>query len=88
MKLDLICEVCGKNEILTSEEAYQTGWDYPTSMGEYGVVGPRKCNNCSITDTLWWELEACKKPIEQLNKKQKETLKRILNEPKNIIVEE
>lgn len=88
MIINHICEVCSKKEILTPEEAYQTGWDYPPSMGEYGIVSPRKCNNCSITDTLWWELETCKKPVEQLNKKQEETLKRILNEPQSIIVEE
>lgn len=29
MKLIHICEVCGKKEILTPEEAFEQGWDYP-----------------------------------------------------------
>lgn len=28
MKLKHICEVCGRAEILTPEEAYRAGWDY------------------------------------------------------------
>lgn len=33
MKLKHICEVCGREEILTPEEAYRAGWDYPPKMG-------------------------------------------------------
>lgn len=29
MKLKHICEVCGSEGILTPEEAYRAGWDYP-----------------------------------------------------------
>lgn len=32
-KLIHICEVCGKTEILTPEEAFNDGWDYPPRMG-------------------------------------------------------
>ena len=32
MKLRHICEVCGKEEILTPEEAFEKGWDYPPMM--------------------------------------------------------
>ena len=32
-KLIHICEVCGKTEILTPEEAFNEGWDYPPRMG-------------------------------------------------------
>ena len=32
-KLMHICEVCGKTEILTSEESFNAGWDYPPRMG-------------------------------------------------------
>ena len=28
-KLIHICEVCGKTEIMTPEEAFNDGWDYP-----------------------------------------------------------
>lgn len=27
-KMKYVCEICGKNEIMTPEEAYQEGWDY------------------------------------------------------------
>lgn len=49
-----ICEVCGKTEILTPEEAFEDGWDYPPKMGAFGLVSPRTCGNCGIMDTLWW----------------------------------
>ena len=38
-KLIHICEVCGKTEILTPEEAFNDGWDYPPRMGGFGIVG-------------------------------------------------
>ena len=28
MKLRHICEVCGREEVLTPEEAYSAGWDW------------------------------------------------------------
>lgn len=34
-KLIHICEVCGKTEILTPEEAFNDGWDYPPRMGGF-----------------------------------------------------
>lgn len=37
-KLIHICEVCGKTEILTPEEAFNEGWDYPPRMGSFGIV--------------------------------------------------
>ena len=33
-----ICEVCDRTEILTEEDAYRNGLDYPPFMGTYGVV--------------------------------------------------
>ena len=35
-KLIHICEVCGKTEILTPEEAFNEGWDYLPRMGGFG----------------------------------------------------
>lgn len=87
-KIKCICEVCGKEEILTEEEVYLHGWDYPPVMGTYGVVSPRTCPECPMSKTLWWDLVQNKKPFQQLSEKQKETLKRIMQEPKNIFVEE
>ena len=45
-KLIHICEVCGKTETLTPEEAFNEGWDYPPRMGGFGIVGPRTCGDC------------------------------------------
>ena len=88
MKLLHICENCGKTDILTPEEAYEQGWDYPPLMGTFGIVSPRKCGNCGIETTLWCELETKKTPIDQLSDKHKETLIRILGEPDSITPED
>ncbi|MCR5098816.1 MAG: hypothetical protein K6B14_07710 [Lachnospiraceae bacterium] len=29
------CEVCGKKEYITAEEAFNDGWDYPPSRSEW-----------------------------------------------------
>ena len=33
-----ICEVCGKTEILTPDEAFNDGWDYPPRMGGFIIM--------------------------------------------------
>ena len=38
MILRHVCEVCGTEETLTEEEAFEKGWDYPPRMGTFGVV--------------------------------------------------
>ena len=48
-----ICEVCGRTEVLTPQEAFDEGWDYPPMMGSFGVVSPRTCPNCLMVDTAW-----------------------------------
>ena len=87
-KLIHICEVCGKTEILTPAEAFNSGWDYPPRMGAFGIVGPRTCGDCPINMTVWWALMAEKKSVAELSQQQKETIKRILEEPGSIIFEE
>lgn len=49
------CEVCGKKEWLTAEDAYKVGWDYPPKMGVFGLLSPRKCGECGIDKTLYWK---------------------------------
>lgn len=84
-----VCEVCGKTEILTPDEAFEAGWDYPPRMGCFGVVSPRTCGDCPIDRTLYWALMTGEiKNREDLSEKQKETLDRILNEPYSIIPKE
>ena len=85
MKLIHICEVCGKTEIMTPDEAFENGWDYPPRMGAFGVVSPRTCGDCAINLTAWWSLACEKKSINELSEMQKETIKRIQQEPGSII---
>lgn len=49
-----ICEVCGKEELLTLEEGFNQGWDWPPHFGAWGVLSPRTCGDCGIQDTVWW----------------------------------
>ena len=86
-KLLHVCEVCGKTEILTPQEAYEAGWDYPPIMGQFGVVSPRKCPDCGIEGTVWAELTLRNKKPEELSKVQLQTLMRILDEPESILIE-
>ena len=80
-----ICENCGKEALLTSDEGFNCGWDYPPRMGAFKIVSPRTCGECPINTTLWWALTVGKIPTEQLNPKQLQTLERILNEPESIL---
>lgn len=77
-----ICEVCGKVEILTTDEAFEKGWDYPPLIGEFGVVSPRTCPECPMEETAWAALVLKYKTYSELSDKQKEAVQRILNEKK------
>ncbi len=81
-----ICEVCGRREILTPEEGYEKGWDYPPSTCSFGSIAPRKCGNCSITETLWWAMVTEGKTVAELPLKHLITLCRISEEPECITV--
>lgn len=83
-----ICEVCGCSEILTPEEAFQAGWDYPPRMGFFGVLSPRTCPDCSLMDTVWAALVLKGMGPDDLTDAQKETLLRIVNEPDSVMPEE
>lgn len=83
MKLIHICEVCGRVETLDSEEAFERGWDYPPKMGEFGVLSPRTCPNCNITDTVWWKLQ--NNLVDKITEKDLETIDRIIKEPESIM---
>ena len=88
MKLRHVCEVCGKEEVLTPDEAFEKGWDYPPRMGMFGVLSPRTCGDCAMVDTTWWKLMYQNVKPEDLSDKDKLTLSRILNEPASILVDE
>jgi len=85
MLLRHICENCAKEELLSSEDGYNRGWDYPPIMGDFRVISPRTCGKCGIDSTLWWEITCKKTPFEQLSERHKQTLLRIMNEPESIL---
>ncbi len=85
MKLIHICEVCGKTKIMTPEQAFEEGWDYPPKMGAFGIVSPRTCGNCNMRDTLWMAIQTGRiKGIEDMTPEQRIVLNRIINEPASI----
>ena len=75
------CEVCDKTAVMTPDEAFKAGWDYPPFMGEYGVISPRTRPDCAMLDTVWAALTMKKIPFEQLTDRQKAVVERIMNEP-------
>lgn len=81
-----ICETCGRQDYISSDEAFDKGWDYPPKMGAAGIISPRTCGGCPINTTLWWDLVCEKKSINQLSERHLKTLQRILDEErKNFI---
>lgn len=88
MRLRHICEVCGTDEILTPEAAHEAGWDYPPKMGVFGVVSPRTCAQCSVSQTAWWALTVDGFTVDMLSESQRAAVERILGEPESIAVQE
>lgn len=85
-KLIHICEVCGKAKIMTPQEAFDEGWDYPPMMGTFGIVSPRTCGDCVMVDTLWMAIQAgTVKSVDDMTEEQKVILARIQNEPASIM---
>lgn len=74
------CEVCGKTEVVTSEEAYRTGWDFPPRMGQWGVISPRTCGTCPMNRTVWWALAMDGYDVNQLSLEQRKVAARIVAE--------
>lgn len=85
------CEVCGRKEFITAEEAFDSGWDYPPQMGHFGILSPRTCGNCTIADTLYMKINAPGRlPIvleDELTPKERVTWRRIKAEPESLLVE-
>ena len=74
------CETCGREELLTSSEAFNAGWDFPPRMGTFGVISPRTCPNCPMTSTVWWAISVEKLSTDDLTARQLKVLGRILEE--------
>lgn len=88
MSLRHMCEVCGVEEVLTPDEAYAAGWDYPPRQGRFGVIGPRVCPGCPSTATVWWALTCDGYTQEMLSDRQRDVIARIRAEPTSIMVEQ
>lgn len=73
-----ICEVCDKQEDLTEEEAYQSGWDYPPFMGAWGILTPRTCPNCTIEKTAYWAVIT--EGTQNLSERHRATIHRVIKE--------
>ena len=88
------CEVCGKKEFITAQEAFDNGWDYPPNMGHFGLLGPRTCGKCQLKDTLYWKVNTQKKvPIPVvvdgiLTSEERVTWHRIKAEPESLLEED
>jgi hypothetical protein len=67
------------------------GWNYPPVIGSFAVVSPRTCDDCSIEQTLWWELNVNNTPIENLSKQHNLTClaylmnQKVLNHNENLV---
>lgn len=92
-----ICNGCGKREFLSGKEAFEQGWDYPGPYGLYktmpnygfGTIAPRTCGDCCIAmDKLYLALATKSESVEEVMRKEKETLERIQNEPWSLMESE
>ena len=84
-----ICCGCGRRELLTSEQAFEEGWDYPGMHGLYKEMpyygfrslAPRTCGNCPITSSVYWKVTQGKHLADEDNK----VIERIKNEPMSLL---
>lgn len=96
MRIRVQCEVCGKGQVFDAAKglgealkaADAEGWDTaysPLSSGcLYGLVSPRTCPECSLTESTWFALEGGRSPAE-LSDRQQRALARMLAEPFSLV---
>jgi hypothetical protein len=82
-----VCEVCLRDEILSPDEAFESGWDYPPKMGSFGIISPRLCPDCPTPETVWWALMMDERSAESLTERQREAVERMLAEPESLRAE-
>ena len=85
-KFRYICETCGREEIMTSDDAHDKGWDYPPRMGTYGVLSPRTCPRCAISTTVYWKVAVGHVPFNELSQHDIGVIQRIQSEPASLKV--
>lgn len=79
------CDACGKKELLTADEAYNQGWDYPPGIYKFRLFTPRTCGDCPITGSLYWKIVVEKKTLTELTENEKASFMRIMNEPESLM---
>lgn len=72
-----VCEVCGRIEQLTPTQAHASGWDYPPTLGVFGVISPRTCRSCPATATAWWQIIMLSTPSSEPDERHVRTTQRI-----------
>ena len=85
------CEVCGKKVFCTAQEAFDSGWDYPPQIGNFGLLGPRTCGQCGLTGTLFWKVHQQILPLvieSNLTEDELIVWRRIKGEPESLLEEE
>lgn len=85
------CEVCGKKEYITAQQAFDSGWDYPPTFGSFGQLFPRTCGNCTIADTLYMKVMKQELPIvveSRLTPEERRTWRRIKAEPESLLCDQ
>lgn len=86
------CEVCGKKEYITAEQAFTNGWDYPPYIGVFGVLSQRTCGDCPITSTLWFRMMQKKREetfdASALTPEEIRLVERVKGEPASLLEEE
>lgn len=80
------CEVCGREQVMTSAEAFEAGWDAPPRMGAFGVVSPRTCGSCGIEATVWFRLVVERIDPAALTTADQAVLARIAAEPESMLL--
>lgn len=79
------CEACGREEVMTSTEAYAAGWDAPPTMGTFGVLSPRTCPACPLSATLWWRVVVDRFDSADFSDADRAVLARIAGEPESML---
>jgi hypothetical protein len=74
------CESCGREEMLSTQDAFDAGWDFPPKMGTWTVISPRTCPDCPMTSTVWWAITMEKRSMNDLTPRQLKIVGRILEE--------
>ena len=85
------CECCDAKFYGTAQEAFDEGWDYPPKIGHFGMLSPRTCGKCDMTDTLFWKVQQQSLPLvieKSLTEKELKTWQRIKSEPESLLTDE